>query len=160
MPLHGAILVAEVDPNDVLLFERALSHAGATGPIIFVRDGQEVIDYLSGESPLEDWDHLLPALIILDVVMPRVSGFEVLDWIRRDGRFSHIPVLAFSDLNSPTAIGRAFSLGAKFFLLKTAGITQWTNVLRSVCEIYDLAQRSEAGTLHPETSYLAASQLL
>src|SRR5207245_2816657 len=101
----------EDDPSDVLFFRRALSLVDATVPIIFVRDGQELIDYLSEEPPFEDRDsNPLPALIILDLVMPPVSGFEVLHWIRRDGRFNHIPVLAFSDLNSPTAIARAYSL--------------------------------------------------
>ena len=137
-----AILVAEDDPADAYLFKRALSKAHINVPAIFVRDGCEAIDYLRGEPPFEDrkanpW----PALIILDLVMPRMSGFEVLEWMRSNPRCNRIPVLAFSGVQNPTEIGRAYSLGAKFFLIKTADATQWVKVLHRVIEIYDLLDR-------------------
>src|SRR5438477_6747709 len=84
-----AVLVAEDNPTDTFFFKRAFSQAGIDGPVIFVRDGQDVIDYLSGEPPFSDrLSYPIPRLIVLDLAMPRVSGFEVLEWMRRDAAFS------------------------------------------------------------------------
>ena len=139
-----AILVAEDNPNDTLFFKRAFSQAGIDGPVIFVRDGQEVIDYLSGEPPFNQrGSYPIPKLIILDLAMPRVSGFEVLEWIRRDAAFSNIPVLAFSGIQRPTDITRAYSLGAKLFLVKTSDVSQWTAILERLAEIYGLGRHAK-----------------
>src|SRR6266478_5318553 len=140
-----AILVAEDNPNDTLFFKRAFSQAGIDGPVIFMRDGQEVIDYLSGEPPFNQrGSYPIPKLIILDLAMPRVSGFEVLEWIRRDAAFSNIPVLAFSGIQRPTDINRAYSLGAKLFLVKTSDVSQWTAILERLAEIYGLGHAKPA----------------
>jgi CheY-like chemotaxis protein len=130
-----SILVVEDDLNDTCLFKRAFSQAGIGAPVVFVRDGQEVIDYLSGEPPFEDRSaNPWPALVILDLVMPRVSGFEVLAWMRRDSTYSCIPVLAFSGIHNPTDISRAYSLGVKFFLLKTCDVSHWATILHCVVD--------------------------
>jgi Response regulator containing CheY-like receiver, AAA-type ATPase, and DNA-binding domains len=138
-----SILVAEDDANDTLLFKRAFSKAAIQVPIIFLRDGEEVIDYLSGQPPFEDrlanpW----PALIILDLTMPKVDGLEVLEWMRDQPQCEHIPVLAFSGVQDPTEIGRAYSLGAKFFLIKASDPTHWARVLHRILEMYGLAEPS------------------
>jgi CheY-like chemotaxis protein len=153
-----AILVAEDNPNDTFFFKRAFSQAGIHGPVIFVRDGQEVIDYLNGEPPFNDRDsNPIPKLIILDLAMPRVNGFDVLEWMRHDAALSHIPVLAFSGIRRPTDINRAYSLGAKLFLVKTADVDQWTAILEQLAEIYGLAcakpPRPALSAPHPEFEF-------
>jgi len=78
-----AILLMNDDPNDVLLVQRALKKAGLPYPLIHRRDGEEAIDYLSGKPPYSDRaQHPLPKLILLDVKMPKLSGFDVLNWMQ------------------------------------------------------------------------------
>jgi len=139
-----AILVAEDDPCDILLFKRAFSQTGIKTPIVFVRDGQEVIDYLMQEPPFDDSQvNPWPRLIVLDLVMPRVSGFEVLAWLQREPALRHIPVIAFSGLQRPTDISRAYSLGAKFFLLKTYRVEQLSMLLHRLADLHGLTREPQ-----------------
>ncbi len=134
------ILVAEDNPMEIRFFKRAFSQCGIAHHTIFVRDGQEVIDYLSGVAPFNHrLAYPIPALIILDLTRPRVTGFEVLEWIGRDAAFSEIPVLAFSGIQLPADICRAYSLGAKLYLSQTSDPNQKTAVLEQLVKIYGLA---------------------
>jgi len=141
MDNDAAILVAEDDPADVLLFKRAFSKTGIDVPIVFVRDGQEVMDYLRGRAPFSDrWTYPWPRLVVLDLVMPRINGYEVLAWIQREPELCHLPVIAFSGLQRPMDISRAYSLGAKFFLLKTYRVEQLAMLLHRVGELYGMTR--------------------
>jgi CheY-like chemotaxis protein len=142
-----AILVAEDDPCDVWLLKRAFTLACIKAPAIFVQDGQEVMDYLAGVPPYDDRTaNPLPGLMVLDLLMPRVSGFEVLEWMQRDARYRHIPAIAFSGLQRPTDVRRAYTLGARFFLLKASAVEQWATLLRCVAEMYGLVDKQEFET--------------
>ena len=78
------VLVAEDNPDDVLLLQRALAKSSFGLPVRCVSDGQEVLDYLEGHPPFSDrLRYPLPTLLLLDLKMPRVDGFEVLTWLRQ-----------------------------------------------------------------------------
>ena len=78
------VLIAEDDPGDVFLLQRAFSTAGVSASLHFVRDGQEAIDYLGGEASFADRTaYPLPELMLLDLKMPRLNGFDVLEWLRK-----------------------------------------------------------------------------
>jgi CheY-like chemotaxis protein len=116
------LLVAEDDPNDAWLLERALDRSGSAFHMVRVASGEELIDYVGGSGAFSD-RHLypLPDLVLLDLKMPLKDGFAVLQW-RLDtpgGRRMPFVVLSSSDLRED--IDRAYALGANSYVQKPIG---------------------------------------
>jgi CheY-like chemotaxis protein len=113
------VLVAEDDPMAVVLLKRAFATTRTITTFRFVTDGQEAIDYLSGTNQYADRDEYpLPDLMLLDIRMPRLDGFEVLDWLRKQPGLKRLPVTMFSTSDMQRDIDRAYELGANSFLVK------------------------------------------
>ena len=123
----GHILVAEDDPTDAYFFQRAFNRAGLPVTLHFVRDGQEVIDYLLGEGQFADRTaHPLPQLLLLDLNMPRLDGFEVLEWVRQQPRFNSLQLVIFSASDERRDMNRAYGLGANWYLVKPHSMEELT----------------------------------
>jgi CheY-like chemotaxis protein len=135
------ILVAEDSPSDTILLKRAFFRANIRLPVIFLDDGQQMIDYLK-RSRAGANEGGFPALVMVDLAMPKVGGLEVLSWVRQQSELGNLPVVVFSGLNRPIDISRAYSLGADLFLIKTADPNQWTRVLRRIAEMYGLIDQN------------------
>lgn len=131
------ILVAEDDPNDILLLQRAMAKNGLAASVEFVRDGQEAIDYLQA---LKFSDHSvdpsLPTLLLLDLKMPRLSGFEVLEWLRQQPRFEKMLIAVFSSSDHPADRSRACALGAHSYLVKPTDPGEFVGVVRELQEYW------------------------
>jgi len=127
------ILVAEDDPNDTLLLKRAFYKAGVDTPIHFVTDGLEVIDYLQGKAPYDDpMRHPLPALLLLDLKMPRMNGFEVLEWLREHPDMRGLLVTVFSSSDQPEDMHRAYALGADCFMVKPVNTAEYVGIVKEI----------------------------
>ena len=123
----GHILVAEDDPTDAYFFQRAFKRAGLPVTLHFVRDGQEVLDYLQGEGQFTDRTaHPLPQLVLLDLKMPRLDGFDVLEWVRKQPAFNTLQLVIFSSSEEPKHINRAYGLGANWYLVKPHSMDELT----------------------------------
>ena len=115
----GHILVAEDDPTDAYFFERAFKRAGLPVVLHFVHDGEEVLDYLQGRDPFADRTrHPLPQVVLLDLHMPRIDGFGVLDWIRHQPQLAGLEVVIFSSSEAARDMNRAHRLGANSYMVK------------------------------------------
>jgi CheY-like chemotaxis protein len=116
----STILLVEDSPDDVFFMQRALKHAGVTQALQVAEHGQAAIDYLSGEGHFADRAEFpLPALVLLDLRMPLVPGFDVLRWIRAQTQFDCMPVIVLSSSKEERDIQRAYSLRANAFLVKS-----------------------------------------
>jgi CheY-like chemotaxis protein len=114
-----AILLAEDREDDVILIRRAFSRANFLTPLLVVKNGEEVISYLKGEPPYDDrGNYPLPAVLLLDLKMPRKDGFEVLRWIRQQRGFDTLRVLVLTSSKASQDISLAYQLGANSFLVK------------------------------------------
>src|SRR3989454_7510757 len=119
----GTILLAEDDPNDVILFQRAMGRASLSADSMkVVPDGEQAISYLSGQGVHADRDlYPLPALLLLDLKMPRKSGLEVLSWLRKQPQLRHLIVVFLTSSNSAEDIRLAYEAGANSYLVKQIG---------------------------------------
>ncbi len=115
------ILLAEDDANDVLLLKRAFERAGITNPLHVTSDGEEALAYLAGRGRFADREqNPVPALLLLDLKMPKLSGFEVLQWVRQHSTLKRLPIVVLSSSFQYTDINRAYDLGANSYLVKPA----------------------------------------
>ena len=130
---EGVILLAEDDPNDVLLVQRAFQRIPVANPLQVVRDGEEALAYLSGQAPYADRErHPLPVLMLMDLKMPRKSGLEVLEWVRQQPGLKRLPIIVLTSSNQSPDINRAYELGANSYLVKPAGFDSLLGLVKNV----------------------------
>ena len=130
---QGVILLAEDDPNDVLLIQRALQRNQVVNPLQVVRDGEEAIAYLSGQGAFADRErHPLPVLMLMDLKMPRKSGLEVLEWVRQQPGLKRLPITVLTSSNQSPDINRAYELGANSYLVKPAGFDSLLELVKNL----------------------------
>lgn len=115
------ILYAEDDPNDAFFFEMAVRRAKLPHPVAVVDDGQAALDWLKGTGRFADRTKCpLPGVLVLDVKMPRKSGFDVLEWVRASETLKDLPVLLLSSSGERRDVEKATELGANGYFTKTA----------------------------------------
>jgi CheY-like chemotaxis protein len=125
MFFHHTILIAEDEDDEAFLLERALKKAQMTNPVQRVKNGDEVIDYLSGAGCYSDRSkHPIPILILLDLNMPKKSGFEVLQWVRQESNCQSITIDVFSGSSRTEDIEKALRLGANLYFKKPITLSE------------------------------------
>src|SRR5690242_20422971 len=130
-------LVAEDDPNDALLLHWAFKKASIETTIHFVSDGVEAIDYLRGKQLFEKVaSSTLPGIFLLDLEMPRLSGFGVLEWLRKHPHLRPYRVVVFSSSDCEQDFRRARALGADLCLSKTCDAAELAQVIQMLQECF------------------------
>ena len=115
----GTILLVEDSEDDVIIIRRAFEQGAIANPLAVARDGEEALAYLKGDGKYEDRDcHPLPVLVLLDLRLPRMDGFEVLRWIRQQPRFGSLPVVVMTASSAVKDISLAYQCGANSFMVK------------------------------------------
>src|SRR5258708_993633 len=116
---HAVILVAEDREDDIVLIRRAFTRARVVNPIHVVRDGEEAVAYLKGEGKFTNRaEYPLPELLLLDLKMPRMNGFEVLRWVREQPNLRALRVVVLTSSEDIRDVNLAYQLGANSFLVK------------------------------------------
>lgn len=119
MEKEYAILLIEDDQNDIFLIKRAFQKNKILNPIYVVEDGEEAILYLEGKGKYAEREkYPLPFLILLDLKLPKKSGFEVLEWIKSKEKLKRIPVVVLTSSAESPDINKAYDLGANSYLVK------------------------------------------
>jgi CheY-like chemotaxis protein len=150
MAEHAVILLAEDEEDYVLLIRHAFSQANIPNPLHVVWNGQEAIAYLKGEGKYSNRDEYpLPDLLLLDIKMPRVNGFEVLKWVRAQPGLAPLRVLVLTSSEDLRDVNEAYRLGANSFLVKPLDFQDFTQLSRLISDFWLKASKA------PETSRAA-----
>jgi len=132
-PKEYVVLLADDDPNDVFLLQRAFQKTNIANPLRVVRDGEEAMAYLGGQDLYADRQlHPLPVLLLLDLKMPRKSGFEVLRWLRQQSGLKRLPVVVLTSSNQNPDINKAFDLGANSYIVKPGGFDSLVEMVKNL----------------------------
>jgi CheY-like chemotaxis protein len=127
------ILLVEDSPDDALLVQRAFRKANLANSVQLVRDGDEAVAYLKGDPPFSDRGQFpLPVLMLLDLKLPRLSGLEVLKWVRQNGTLKRLPVVVLTSSRESVDVNRAYDLGVNSYLTKPVGFEALLEMVKSL----------------------------
>lgn len=127
------ILLVEDNPDDLELAIRALKKSGHGEGVIVARDGVEALDYLFGTGTFAGRDTAVqPAIILLDLKLPRLGGHEVLERLRKDKRTQLIPVVVLTSSDERGDIHGAYARGANSYVRKPVEFSQFTTMLAEI----------------------------
>src|SRR5260370_35515742 len=129
------ILLVDDNPIDLAFFARAASKTGLSLRLQTLTAGQQAIDYLSAKGEYSDrTKYPWPDLIVLDLKMPEVNGFDFLAWRKASPLFSSIPVIIFTGSNEPADIKQIFELGGNKHIDKPGVLEVGEKVVRDIWE--------------------------
>lgn len=127
------ILLVEDDPGHAVLIQKNLRRARLASEIVILNNGEAAINYLFGAS-----DHAATArqnsqmLVLLDLNLPILDGYQVLKRIKADERTKHIPVVVLSTTDDPREINRCYNLGCNMYIAKPVGYEQFSETLHKL----------------------------
>lgn len=121
------ILLVEDNPNDIELTRHALSRHNIANELVVAEDGVEALEYLFGK---EGEERKPPAVVLLDLKLPRVDGLEVLREIRGNERTRYLPVVILTSSNEERDIIDGYSLGANSYIRKPVDFSQFSEAVR------------------------------
>jgi CheY-like chemotaxis protein len=134
MSHRQTILLADDGENDLLLMRAAFKMAGCALPLHEVGNGEEAIAYLRGEGDYGDRNKFpLPTVMLLDLNMPRKSGYEVLAWVRAQPVLKRLTVIVLTASMRREDVDRAFDLGATSYLVKPSDLDDLAAMIRCLC---------------------------
>jgi len=138
-----SLLLVEDNPQDEMLILRALKKANVANIIHVVRDGQQAVDFLLNTDV--GAERVLPAVILLDIGLPRLSGLEVLDIIRKDQRTKLVPVVILTSSDEERDRLRSYESGANSFVRKPLEFSEFAETVARL-GIYWIATNQPPGT--------------
>jgi len=125
------ILLVEDNPSDVELTQRALERSHIVNELVIAQDGQEALDYVFGGGAYAGRDVTqLPALVLLDLKLPRVDGLQVLRRIRADERTRRLPVVILTTSREEQDVAHSYDLGANSYIRKPVDFAQFAQAVQ------------------------------
>lgn len=126
------ILLVEDNPDDVELALHALKRNNILNPIVVARDGQEACDYLFHSGKYADSEHEAPALVLLDLKLPKVDGIEVLRKIKDSNALKKVPVVILTTSKEEKDLVESYNLGVNSYIRKPVDFDQFVETVRYI----------------------------
>ena len=131
-PMIRAILLAEDSPADAEMAIDALREAHLANPIVHVEDGIDCLDYLLARGKYEGRPEGLPAVLLLDIKMPRMDGLEVLRELRHHDQLKRLPVVVLTSSREESDLARSWDLGVNAYVVKPVDSEQFFNAVKTL----------------------------
>jgi CheY-like chemotaxis protein len=132
MSALARILIVEDDPNDLELTLTALGEYNLANQVVVTRDGQEALDYLYCRGKFHSRPDDNPAVVLLDLKLPRVDGLEVLQQVKADERLRTIPVVVLTSSHEEKDKVRSYKLGVNAYVVKPVDFHEFVNAVKEL----------------------------
>jgi CheY-like chemotaxis protein len=126
------ILLTEDDSGHATLIKRNLKRTGIQNPILHFNDGQQILDYLNCTNQTPAWEDGTPFIMLLDIRMPKVNGFEVLKRVKNNPELQNIPIIIISTSDNPHMMERCRELGCLNYIVKPIDYSNFTRVIKQL----------------------------
>lgn len=126
------ILLAEDNPKDVELILEALSESNLANLVVVVHDGVEALEFLHCQGQFKMRKHGNPAVLMLDIKMPRMDGIEVLEAIRHDPGLKMLPVVMLTSSREEPDLKRCYELGTNAYVVKPLDFSKFMEVIKEI----------------------------
>lgn len=141
------ILLVEDNPNDVKLTLEAFAECHLANEVVAVRDGQEALDYLHRQGDYAERQHGHPAVILLDLKLPKVSGMEVLRRIKTDPGLKTIPVVIMTSSREERDVAEGYALGVNAYVVKPVDFPSFVEAVKSLGMFWALINHPPLGSV-------------
>jgi len=141
------ILLVEDSPNDVELTLSALAENHLANEVVVVRDGQEALDYLYGRGIFKLRAPGHPAVVLLDLKLPRVDGLEVLQQLKTDPELRSVPVVMLTSSREEQDLVRSYKLGVNAYVVKPVDFQEFVGALRELGLFWAVINQPPPGTV-------------
>ena len=143
----GRILLAEDSEADVELTLAALAHHNLANEVVVVRDGAEALDYLLRRGAFSGRGPGLPAVVLLDLKMPRVDGLEVLRTIKADEQLRKLPVVMLTSSREERDLVESYRLGVNAYVVKPVDFSQFVEAVKQLGMFWAVINEPPPGTV-------------
>jgi len=143
----GRILIVEDDPNDVELTLTALEDYNLVNDVVVTRDGQEALDYLYCRGQFSSRPNENPAVLLLDLKLPKVDGLEVLKQIKSDERLKMIPVVVLTSSHEEKDMMRSYKLGVNAYVVKPVDFHEFVNAVKELGAFWAVINEPPPGSI-------------
>ena len=143
----GRILMVEDDPKDVELTMTALEGYNLANEVIVTRDGEEALDYLyrRGKYTTRSSDH--PAVILLDLKLPKIDGLEVLRQVKSDDNLKMIPVVVLTSSHEEKDLVSSYRLGVNAYVVKPVDFHEFVNAIKELGIFWAIINAAPPGSV-------------
>ena len=131
MPRINEVTIVLIEDNEghARLIEKNLRRGSISNPIIRLEDGQRALDYLFGEQGYVNTQHHPPLLVLLDLNLPVVDGYRILERVKSDDRTKAIPIIILTTTDDVQEINRCYELGCNVYITKPVEYEQFTEAI-------------------------------
>ena len=141
------ILLVEDDPRDVELTLTALGEYNLANEVVVTRDGEKALDYLYSRGEFSTRSHDNPAVMLLDLKLPKIDGLEVLQQIRSDERLKLIPVVVLTSSHEERDMIRSYQLGVNAYVVKPVDFHEFVNAVKELGAFWAVINEPPPGSI-------------
>ena len=141
------ILLVEDDPRDVELTMTALGEYNLANEVVVARDGEKALDYLYSRGEFSNRSNENPAVMLLDLKLPKVDGLQVLQQIRSEERLKLMPVVVLTSSHEEKDMMRSYKLGVNAYVVKPVDFHEFVNAIKELGVFWAVINEPPPGTV-------------